>query len=66
MYDLTTAEGVKAFNNRVPMSGGKPYDESNDAKFMKMLFGVMRLPDVNLFERIDAKFSAGMRAVATA
>ena len=62
LYDLTTDEGIEAFNNRVPVnSDGTLYDEKEDAKFMKRIAKVMRLPNEDYFEKIDAKFSKAVR-----
>ncbi len=66
MYDLTTEEGVKAFNNRVPVnSDGTPYDEAEDAWFIKGIGKMMFIiPSDNIFENFDAKFSKFMKSLA--
>ncbi len=69
MYDLTTDEGVEAFNNRVPVnSDGTPYVEAEDASFMKAIANFkwfkLLIPAEDAFEKLDAKFSKLMRSLA--
>ena len=68
MYDLTTEEGVEAFNNRVPVnSDGTPYDEAQDAWFIKAIGKMMFIiPSENVAEKFDAKFSKFMKSLAPA
>jgi len=53
-YDLTTDEGIEAFNNRTPVNtDGTPYDEAEDAKYIKKLLNV----PTNIFELLDSKIT---------
>jgi len=61
-YDLSTDEGIQAFNSRIPKNpDGTLYEETQDAKLIKSLYIFSKGP--SLGEILDEKITSILNSI---